>query len=338
MRILNTLICLWLLTSLSTAQAGLLCTANTQAGNFPAITLKIPNSLQVGQKIADSVLADRLSGAFNCDSSQFSNVEQFFGMNASNALATTIDGHYVYQTGINGIGYALYGAGDSLYCKNGWIAGNNTMDGDINSLSLCRYTSSTLVRTFKLSKKITFYKIGNIDLGTTINLKAGELILDNDGVRNPSSVSLMQTLTTESTQCSYTGLYNVPVPMNDAFVTSFKGKGSVPQQNPKDFTLKLSCGSNIPVSVTLTGTAVDASQGILQLQAGADNATGVGIQILYQPASASNYLPLPLGYPTFIGNYSGNISLKFAAQYIQTENKVTGGHAKAVATFTFTYQ
>ncbi|MGH8393492.1 MAG: fimbrial protein, partial [Pseudomonas sp.] len=100
-------------------------------------------------------------------------------------------------------------------------------------------------------------------------------------------------------------------------------------------------GTLVPNTLSLrldpVDTPIDATHGVLSLSAGADPATGVGLQVLDASGapwalSQNQLLSLPLA----AGTTALNIPL--SARYLQTAATVTAGSANAVATYTIIYQ
>jgi type 1 fimbria pilin len=157
---------------------------------------------------------------------------------------------------------------------------------------------------------------------------------------------------------------DVNVPMGTNKIASFSGIGSA--STPVNFMISLtgcpgfpgyygnassiptssqsaviSAGTLVPNTLSLrldpVDTPIDATHGVLSLSAGADPATGVGLQVLDASGapwalSQNQLLSLPLA----AGTTALNIPL--SARYLQTAATVTAGSANAVATYTIIYQ
>jgi len=142
--------------------------------------------------------------------------------------------------------------------------------------------------------------------------------------------------TVQTVACSVTNS-NITVNMGTAKNTDFSGPGST--SGDADFSIALNCDASANINMRIdagSAGAADASNGILNLDnAGkADNASGVGVQVLFNNAPVALGSRMVVGRPTADGPYA--VPLK--ARYYQTQPAVTPGKANANATFTMTYQ
>jgi len=263
-------------------------------------------------------------------------------------------GGKVYETGVKGIGVALWYAGNTLpFSGFGTNCGNGT--------NPCIWTlQSTLV--FDLS----FIKIGEVSAGTI------------QGALLPTMVqSFITTNTVEFQQVNYSGNINivsrtcstpdVTVPMGTHLTNTFSGKNTFTPW--KDFSIALNnCpafngyyqgtgprwlsdgtsnnlesrrNNTLRVRVDPTVAAINPAQGIFKLNASAvgdaPSATGVGVQI-----ADSHGTPLPLATLRASGispraEEGASYAIPLKARYIQTEDSVSAGPANATATFTIDY-
>ncbi|WP_411750948.1 fimbrial protein [Serratia sp. (in: enterobacteria)] len=134
--------------------------------------------------------------------------------------------------------------------------------------------------------------------------------------------------------CSIT-TQNIRIPLEDVMVTSLTTVGQT--ANAKTFDVGLNCDAAARVNMKLIGTKnTDTSTaGVLQLSnaGGANVATGVGIQILY------NGNPMVLNTNMVMKTSAGGQeTFPFTAQYYQTKATPTTGSANATATLELTYQ
>lgn len=263
-------------------------------------------------------------------------------------------GGKVYETGVKGIGVALWYAG-SVMPFSGF--GSNCGGGT----AACNWNiSSTL--TFDLS----FIKIGEVSAGTI------------QGALLPTMVqSFITTNTVEFQQVNYSGNINivsrtcstpdVTVPMGTHLTNAFSGKNTFTPW--KDFSIALNnCpafngyyqgtgprwlsdgtsnnlesrkNNTLRVRVDPTVAAINPTQGIFKLNASAvgdaPSATGVGVQI-----ADSHGTPLPLATLRASGitpraEEGASYAIPLKARYIQTEDSISAGPANATATFTIDY-
>ncbi|MFP2307020.1 fimbrial protein [Citrobacter braakii] len=112
--------------------------------------------------------------------------------------------------------------------------------------------------------------------------------------------------------------------------TTFKGINST--STPVDFNIDLTCDEGTSVALRFEGNTQNGSSKVLKLTDQDNSATGLGVQILDKNKNAITF-----NQPDYTLQVSdvqqSQVSLPFSAQYIQTENEVTGGKADAEATF-----
>lgn len=142
--------------------------------------------------------------------------------------------------------------------------------------------------------------------------------------------------TVQTVACSVTNP-NITVNMGTAKNTDFRGTGST--SGNTDFAIALNCDASTNINMTLTAGsagAADSTQGVLNLDnaGAADNATGVGVQVLYNSRPVSLGTRINVARTTANGTYS----IPLQARYYQTLSTITPGKADANATFTMTYQ
>lgn len=89
-------------------------------------------------------------------------------------------------------------------------------------------------------------------------------------------------------------------------------------------------------------TPIDASKGVMKLDAAAEGSTaaasGVGLQIADQNEAPVALATLKASGIVPTANDGANYTIPLKARYLQTESKVTGGPANATAVFTINYQ
>jgi type 1 fimbria pilin len=122
----------------------------------------------------------------------------------------------------------------------------------------------------------------------------------------------------------------INVRLDNAVEADFSGVGSVAK--PKDFTVGVNCASGTQVKMTLDGKLAGPT-GVLALNAGTDQASGIGIQLLKDGTPVDLGTELNFGTATM----TGNLLLPLTARYYQTAASIAGGKTNASATFTMTY-
>lgn len=121
----------------------------------------------------------------------------------------------------------------------------------------------------------------------------------------------------------------INVALDTAGESEFKGIGTTVK--PKNFDIDLSCQKGANIKLTLDGTKAGPA-GVLALNAGGGQASGLGIQLL----SANK--PVALGTAMDLGvvTADGQKKIPLTARYYQTAASIKNGRTNATATFTIT--
>lgn len=266
--------------------------------------------------------------------------------------------NFIYQTGVTGIGVAWV---------NGTSVQTDAVRASIPNGCALTGTSDCLISGLKIAPAtgMVLIKTGPVGTGTISGSSLGTLeqdysVLDGGTIRG-NSVGLTGSINIVALTCMTS---DVNVPMGTNKIASFSGIGSA--STPVNFMIRLtgcpgfpgsygntssiptssqtaviSAGTLVPNTLSLrldpVDPPIDATNGVLSLSAGADPATGVGLQVLDASGapwalSQNKLLNLPLA----AGTTSLNIPL--SARYIQTATTVTAGSANAVANYTIIYQ
>ncbi|WP_081496544.1 fimbrial protein [Pantoea sp. GM01] len=124
----------------------------------------------------------------------------------------------------------------------------------------------------------------------------------------------------------------IPVNLGNKIpLKTFTGPGSV--SSPEGFNIPLICDPQVPVTVQFTGTPAAGLPTVLALSADSV-ATGLGVQLAYHDVPVTLNSALAVGDS---GAAGGVYDIPFTAHFYQTAATVTPGLARAVATFTLTY-
>ncbi|UNM22698.1 type 1 fimbrial protein [Pseudomonas sp. ArH3a] len=268
-------------------------------------------------------------------------------------VGTPYGGH-VYQTGVPGIGVAIWYAGQALP----FTTTSTNCGGGTNPCAI----DATNSMVFDMS----FIKIGDVSPGTIQGSSLPTMLQ-----QRVSSNSL------EIQRINFSGSINIvsrtcstpdfSVPMGDHKLTEFSGPDSFTQW--KDFSIALNnCpafhgfyqnsgprwnSDGIPsnldsrknnvlqVRLDPTRAPINASQGILSLNpsaAGDDPAaTGVGVQVGDQNGVPISLASLRSSGITTRAEEGASYTIPLTARYIQTASDITAGPANATATFTINY-
>lgn len=224
-------------------------------------------------------------------------------------------------------------------CNNlAYVDGTNTLDGNLNNRNICA-SNGMFTPSIIAVARLTFYKTATVTgSGTVTGKLVGSFILRNNqsSFQLPESFININSFNITTLACSV-GNASIVVPMGNIKTTAFSGVGSSPTaSNTQSFNIPLSCNAGTRVFVSLAGTAVSGTTGVLALDSAGSSgvASGVGIQLLSNNA--------PVTFNTFINagtvSSTGAYNIPLQARYYQTTQAITAGTANSSATFTLTYQ
>lgn len=267
----------------------------------------------------------------------------------------------VYETGIPGIGIAIYTfKSPSFSVPFDYAAWQD---------EVTETTMGWVAQEGSIEFDIVLIKTGNISPGTLNGSQLPQLQY-NFTAQNISPITMgtlrfTGTINIVSQTCQTPDVVNVP--MGDYKVKDyFTGKGKTTEW--KDATISLtdcpqfhgilSDGRNtwytdnnnngigaitnniLTLKLSPNTTPVNSASGILGLTSGTDSATGVGIQMAYGSTSDNSHelvdFDVSKNY-TMQSNATGSQSMPLVARYIQTDSTVTPGKANATVTFTINY-
>ena len=273
---------------------------------------------------------------------------------ALSSWAGTPYGGHVYQTGVPGIGVAIWFAGHPLpYTNTDVNCGGGT--------NVCN-----VILGGGMSVDMSFIKIGDVSPGTIQGASLPTMLQQRVSSNNleVQRINFSGSINIVSRTCSTP---DVNVPMGSHRLTEFSGpntftawkdfsiflnncpafngyyQDSGPRLSSDGTTSNLDSRKNNVLQVRLdpTRTPLNASLGILSLNPSAPGndpaATGVGVQVA---DSAGTPLPLATLRPSGITTRAlegASYSIPLKARYIQTASSITAGPANATATFTINY-
>jgi type 1 fimbria pilin len=248
------------------------------------------------------------------------------------------------NTGMLRSGYNVdYGASSMSAVRNTSIAGvgirwTNTSNGAPYVWTQLAMSDGSVVRgldingTRVMSDLFELVKTGPVASGSVTawllnyNWRTGAA-----GVQSRLLTINLPAMTIPVATCSLTQTV-IPVNLGNKIpLKTFTGPGSV--SSSEGFTIPLLCDPQVPVTVQFTGTPASGLPTVLALS-GDSVATGLGVQLAY------NDVPLTLNSALAVGDSGaagGVYNIPFTARFYQTASTVTPGLAKAVATFTLTY-
>ncbi|MBY4953179.1 fimbrial protein [Pantoea sp. DY-17] len=312
------------------------CTTTTAATTISPPAIVIQRDLPVGSLIGSQITSGAVN-TFNCTNTAPALTYQSVGVKGTGNYVTTIGGRRIYSTNIAGIGFAI-GAISVNNCNNfsGWVDGTGTGDGNANNRLLCSVNGLMAGQPLREQALLQFYKTGPTGSGMVAAQEAGAFILRNNQAlwHSPGSTILMNGFSVTTLACSVSNTA-IAVNMGNVDKRAFNGTGSSPDASfTRNFTLPLNCNAGTRINVKIDGNAQNSANGVLNLTSGANTASGVGVQLLF------NNAPVQLGTNIVAGTSAsaGNYNIPLQARYYQTTATITPGTANSSATFTLTYQ
>jgi type 1 fimbria pilin len=312
------------------------CSTVTAATTFSPPAIVIQRDLSVGSLLG-SQLTSSVVNAYNCTNSAPTATYQQSGVKAAGSYVSVINGRRIYSTNIAGIGVAVgYISSKNCPGSTGWVDGTGTGDGNANNKLICAVNGLFANQPIQGQALLQFYKTGPTGSGTVTAQQVGSFILMNNQTswHNPESTINIAAFTVTTLACSVSNTA-IAVNMGNVDKRAFNGTGSSPADSyTRSFNIPLNCNAGTRINVRFDGNAQNASKGVLNLAAGSNTATGVGVQLLYNNAPVQIGAIIVAGTSASAGSY--NIPLK--ARYYQTASTITAGVANSSATFTLTYQ
>ncbi|MCL9642850.1 fimbrial protein [Rahnella bonaserana] len=236
----------------------------------------------------------------------------------------------VYNTGVSGIGVTLVnsagqrvvGGGANCDTRNtplGYISNTAGKTFSVN-ITLALVKTAATIGTGSLNQSQTNFGIGMYNTGWGL------------GSSTDSSVSYSGNIIYRSVSCS-TGS-TVPVPLGDIPVSAFSGPGST--AGDRNFLIPVTCDNPVNIAMSMSSPAyVSKPNGVMAINSGTNNATGIGVQMLFNnmPVTFDNYFQAGA-----VSNSGGTLNAAFTARYYQFSDTVIPGQANASATVTLAYQ
>lgn len=283
--------------------------------NFPN-QFVVPNSLPVGSVFYETKVSENHDGEKYaiCSAGNTRGVKYINGW--------TTDGNGIAATNVPGVGIRirwLYPAGNSvLVPKDPYEILQN---------------SASLEWRYGPEWQVELIKTGTISGGM---LRTGTYVVYGVGGHYVSELRVMGGGRIVIPTCTVLSS-TVDVPLGKHLKSEFSGPGSTTTWQL--FTIPLRCDKDTRIYMRIEADAdTSRAPGVMKLdsQRGDMAATGVGIQLWYQPDGGS---AVEFGRETYYYTslYGGNEVVKLKARYYQTGPRVTAGIANGTATFTITY-
>jgi len=229
-------------------------------------------------------------------------------------LFTTLSslGNGIYNTNIAGVGIRMKSVNNETFPVSRGLGANVYMSIPSNgfTVELIKTSAGAVgAGTLTTGRVLRWYIASATTYGANATLEGSNAIF-------PVACSVNHT--------------TIDVNLDDASEHDFSGVGS--SAKPKDFNVGLNCDAGTKVKMTLDGSHAGPT-GVLSLNTGGGQASGIGIQLL------KGTTPVALGTALDFGTATtaGDMQLPLTARYYQTATPIVGGTTNATATFTMTY-
>jgi len=261
----------------------------------------------------NTVIATKTTGAY-AGGGQLFGCTTTWTIRGDSTLFTTMSslGGGIYDTNIAGVGIRIKSVNNEIFPVSRSVAANTymTVPGNGFTIELIKTSAGAVgAGTLTTGRVLRWY----IASATTYGANAA---LTGSNTITPVACSINNT--------------TIDVNLDDASEHDFSGVGS--SAKPKDFNVGLNCDAGTKVKMTLDGSHAGPA-GVLSLNAGGGQASGIGIQLL------KGTTPVALGTALDFGTATtaGDMQLPLTARYYQTATPIVGGTTNATATFTMTY-
>lgn len=231
------------------------------------------------------------------------------------STAAAVLSPHIYPTNIEGVGIQVrYNSGDIIY-QNPPLTGSGFGRFGVNAPTHIRLFKTGPITGGTLEPGIIArYDMGNgAFVGRTYYMGTGTINVMACSVQTPV----------------------VNVPMGEHPLTDFTGVGYTTA--PVDVPISLDCdgGARINAEITAQAASGTSQPGAMQLDSGADSASGVAIQLLN---SAGTPVALNQKFVVDTVESPGDYHFNWTARYLQTNATVTSGQANTTATLSLTYE
>ncbi len=288
-------------------------------------TLTVPATLSVGSAIPGSAQSHRVKG--RCDAADSGKPITACHLGPGEEIPGMPG---VWRSGIEGIGIELLNSagqpvrGRAAHCDSrSTPLGYVSSDGSFN-VTLTMQLIKTATTTGEQAS--TTVHNGIWSLGIYPDQKLGQL----NAVRYGGNLAL------KATTCSVDPK-SLNVSLGNFAVSQFTHVGST--SDWRTFNLTATCTDAVTMTARITSpngaTSISDGNDVLNINAGIDSASGVGVKMMVGGVLLRYDYPIPFGDQT-VPNQPFN--LPFQVQYYQTAEVVTAGRANTLATLDIEYQ
>lgn len=288
-------------------------------------TLTVPATLSVGSAIPASAQSHRVKG--RCDAADSGKPITACHLGEGEEVPGMPG---VWRSGIEGIGIELLNsAGQPVRGRAAHCDSRSTPLGYVSSDGSFNVTlTMQLIKTASTTgeQASTTLHNGIWSLGIYPDQKLGQL----NAVRYGGNLAL------KATTCSVDPK-SLNVSLGNFAVSQFTHVGST--SDWRTFNLTATCTDAVTMTARITSpngaTSISDGNDVLNINAGIDSASGVGVKMMVGGVLLRYDYPIPFGDQT-VPNQPFN--LPFQVQYYQTAEVVTAGRANTLATIDIEYQ
>ena len=288
-------------------------------------TLTVPATLSVGSAIPGSAQSHRVKG--RCDAADSGKPITACHLGEGEEVPGMPG---VWRSGIEGIGIELLNsAGQPVRGRAAHCDSRSTPLGYVSSDGSFNVTlTMQLIKTASTTgeQASTTVHNGIWSLGIYPDQKLGQL----NAVRYGGNLAL------KATTCSVDPK-SLNVSLGNFAVSQFTHVGST--SDWRTFNLTATCTDAVTMTARITSpngaTSISDGNDVLNINAGIDSASGVGVKMMVGGVLLRYDYPIPFGDQT-VPNQPFN--LPFQVQYYQTAEVVTAGRANTLATIDIEYQ
>lgn len=250
------------------------------------------------------------------------------------ATDAVYNGRTTFKTNIPGVGIQMGGTVNNV---SAWITNGNSQQ------QLAEFTLHLFIvpiENYLYGPMFKLVKISDDIESGTLSGQANHVIVSGSAESTTYTVYLSGTInaTPPHVPGCTVDTASTAVSLGKHSPTEFSGVGSTTTST--NFSIPLTCESDAQITARVDATQDSSgAQSVIQIPAGEENASGVGIQLYWASINNTANVPVDFGKDVFVGAATGGTeSLQFQARYYQTQSALYPGDANASATVTLSYQ
>lgn len=250
------------------------------------------------------------------------------------ATDAVYNGRTTFKTNIPGVGIQMGGTVNNL---SAWITNGNSQQ-QLAEFTLHLFTVP--IENYLYGPMFKLVKISDDIESGTLSGQANHVIVSGSAKSTTYTVYLSGTInaTPPHVPGCTVDTTSTAVSLGKHSPTEFSGIGSTTTFT--NFSIPLTCESDAQITARVDATQDSSgAQSVIQIPAGEENASGVGVQLYWASLNNIANVPVDFGKDAFVWTSGGGAEkLQFEARYYQTQNALYPGDANASATVTLSYQ